>query len=261
MKKKIHEDHYSKTRRGFAKQVHTLSASPIFTDQIVIDRIVEAAQLSGNERILDLGCGPGIVTEALALLAKEVIAFDLTPEMLSQARQRCEKRGLKNVTFHLGEAERLPFENEAFDVIIARLAVHHFLDPSVAISNMTRVLKNRGKIVLADIVSSENSGEAELHNALEVLRDPSHSKMLSISELKEEIIATYLTITKEDSWIKHREFNEWIKITNDPSKIKPLYTIMYNLAKANLSSGIDLRLSDNELVFDHKWVLLVAEKK
>jgi ubiquinone/menaquinone biosynthesis C-methylase UbiE len=261
MDKETHQGHYVKIKKEFARQVDTLSRSPVFTDQHVIDRIIEAAQISGDERVLDLGCGPGILTEAVAPFSQEVIAFDLTPEMVDQTRQRCEKRGFKNVTLMLGEAENLPFDNSTFDIIVTRLTIHHFLDPSTAISNMVRVLKPKGKIVVADIVSSENSNESDLHNALEILRDPSHSKMLSIPELKKEISSASLMITMEDSWITQREFNEWIKITNDPSRKGPLYTIMYNLAKANASAGINLKLDQDRILFDHKWLLLVAEKK
>ena len=252
--------HHKITREEFDRQADSMSKASIFTDSDVLDRIRCVARVAGSSRVLDLGCGPGIVTEALAIEAVEVIALDLSPEMIQRARQRCEEAGQKNVRFAVGKAENLPFHNASFDVIVTRLTIHHFPDPKVALSEMIRALKPSGKIVIADIVSSQIHEESDLHNALEILRDPSHVRMLSYTELKHLIEAAGLAIKMEDEWIKEREFTEWMQITNAPERSEPIYIIMRELARAGIRAGIDLQIGEATLVFKHQWILLTAER-
>ena len=264
------DGHHRITREEFDRQADSMPKASIFTDSDILDRIKSAARVTGRSRALDLGCGPGIVTEALAVEAGEVVALDLSAEMIQRARQRCEKAGLKNVRFAIGKAEKLPFHNAAFDVIVTRLTLHHLPDLETALSEMIRVLqpdlgspsarKADGKIVIADIVSSQIPEESELHNALEVLRDPSHVKMLSHTELKHLIRATGLITKTEDSWIREREFTEWMQITGAPERSKSLYIIMRELARAGIRAGIDLQISGTTIIFKHRWILLTAER-
>ncbi len=253
-------NHHKLIKEEFARQADSMPSASVFTDSDVVDRIKSAACITDKLRVLDVGCGPGIMTAVLAVYAREVVAFDITPEMIHRARQKCEKAGLANVQFQLGQAERLPFDDASFDVIVTRLTFHHFPDPATVISEMVRVIRPDGRIVIADIVSSEVSEEAELHNALEILRDPSHVRMIPHSELKQLVESAGLNIKEEDSWIKKREFGEWIQITNSPTRAAPLYVVMRSLAKAEVKTGIDLRFNGTTVEFNHQWLLLTAKK-
>ncbi len=253
-------NHHELIKEEFARQADSMLSASVFTDSDIVDRINSAACVTDGLRVLDVGCGPGIMTTELAADAGEVVAFDLTPEMIQRARQRCKEAGLANVQFQLGQAEKLPFDNATFDVIVTRLTFHHFPDPSVAISEMARVIRPDGRIVIADLVSSEVPQEAELHNALEILRDPSHVRMLPHSEFRRLVESAGLNIKAEDSWIKKREFDEWIQITNSPGRAAPLYVVMRNLAEAGMKAGVDLRFNGTTVEFNHQWFLFVAEK-
>jgi ubiquinone/menaquinone biosynthesis C-methylase UbiE len=254
------DEHHRITREEFDRQADSMPKASVFTDSDVLDRIKSAAPVTGRSRVLDLGCGPGIVTEAFAVEAGEVIALDLSFEMIQRARQRCERAGQRNVRFAIGKAERLPFRNAAFDAIVTRLTLHHFPDLETALSEMIRVLQPHGKIVIADIISSQIPEESELHNALEVLRDPSHVKMLSHTELRHLIRATGLITKTEYSWVKEREFTEWMQITGAPERSEPLYIIMRELARVGIRAGIDLQISGATIIFKHRWILLTAER-
>src|SRR3989304_7029323 len=108
-------DHFSRVQEEFKRQAETLSVAPVFTDSGILKQIHAATTPTAKMNLLDLGCGPGIVTAALAPDVREVVAYDLTPEMLNQARKRCQEAGLKNVRFEVGSAEHLPFKEETFD--------------------------------------------------------------------------------------------------------------------------------------------------
>jgi ubiquinone/menaquinone biosynthesis C-methylase UbiE len=253
-------DHYSRVQEEFKRQAPTLSAAPVFSDAGVLEQIHRAVNPAPRMNLLDLGCGPGIVTAALAPDLKEVVAYDLTPEMLDQARQRCAKAALKNVRFEVGRAEQLPFEKESFDAVVTRLTIHHFLDPQRVLNEVVRVLRPKGKLVVADVVSSENEEEAALHNALEILRDPTHTRMVSPRELTELLPASGLRILSRVTWQMQRNYEEWIRITNAPERVKPLYVVMASLARAGLRAGINLQSEGGTLVFTHQWLLITAEK-
>ncbi|MGZ3538799.1 MAG: class I SAM-dependent methyltransferase, partial [Syntrophales bacterium] len=90
-------NHHSRVKEEFRRQAETLSVAQAFTDSWVLEQIYGAIKPTKMMSLLDLGCGPGIVTASLAPDVREVVAYDLTPEMLDKARQRCEKAGLKNV--------------------------------------------------------------------------------------------------------------------------------------------------------------------
>ena len=253
-------DHFSRVKEEFKRQAEMLSAAPAFTDSEVLERIYAAVKPTKVMNLLDLGCGPGIVTAFLAPHAREVVAYDLTPEMLDQARQRCEKAGLKNIRFELGRAEKLPFEKESFDCVVTRLTIHHFPDPGQVMKEIFRVTRQNGKVVVADVVSSENDEEAALHNALETLRDPSHVRMLPARELRGLLESTGFRITSQVTWEKKRNYNEWIRITNAPERVKPLYTVMVTLARAGIQAGINLHLDGTTVVFIHNYLMVTAKK-
>jgi len=253
-------DSQSRVREEFARQADSLSVAPAFTDAEVLEKIRAATSPTKTMRILDLGCGPGIISAALAPHAQEVVAFDLTPEMLEKARQRCKEAGLSNLRFELGRAEQLPFADRSFDAVVTRLTLHHFPDPQQVMAETVRVTGSGGKVIVADVVSSENADEAALHNALEILRDPSHLQMLSASRLLGLITGAGLRVTATSTWEMQRDFEEWIRITNAPERAKPLFTVMLTLAKAGIHAGIDLRFDGKTVLFKHHWLLVTAQK-
>jgi ubiquinone/menaquinone biosynthesis C-methylase UbiE len=253
-------DHIERTKQEFTRQAAGFSASAAITDRRLTQRIVEATGADATSLALDVACGPGIVAAELAAVAREVVAFDLTSEMLVKARERCDKAGRRNVAFKEGSATNLPFADDTFDVVVTRLSIHHFQEPRKVLGEMKRVTKNDGILVVADIVSSEISEKSALQNALEVLRDPSHVCMYPRSGLISLISGTGLKIEKQDTWDQPREFEEWARIVEDPERIGPLRTIVQALARAGEDAGIGLSSTAGSISFFHRWHLIVARK-
>jgi ubiquinone/menaquinone biosynthesis C-methylase UbiE len=253
-------NHDNRVRDEFARQAETFSASAAITDAALTQRFVTALGAAAQGSVLDVACGPGILSAAIAKTAREVVAFDLTPQMLKKAAQRCAEAGLDNVTFREGNATELPFADAAFDAVVTRLSVHHFDRPARVMSEISRVLRPGGHFVLADVISSEVPAESELQNAIEILRDPSHVRMLPGSELTSLVKDEGFAIESLTSWDKPREFEEWMGIVNDASRVPPLRAVVRALASAGVSAGMGLSEDGGKIRLFHRWNLIAARK-
>lgn len=99
-----------------------------------------------------------------------VTCLDATPAMLEVGKR--EARSLNNMIFIKGCAEELPFLDSSFDIVLSRLAFHHFPEVETPFGEMTRVLKPGGKLVLIDMEAAEESLRST-EDQIEKMRDPS----------------------------------------------------------------------------------------
>ena len=253
-------DHIKRVTDEFGRQAQTFDIWAEKTDDQVADRFRTALAKAGQGNVLDVACGPGVVTAAIAPGANSVVAFDATEQMLEKAKARCAKAGLRNVQFRRGDAESLPFEVAQFDGVVTRLAVHHFANPQRAFDEMFRVLRPHGTAVIVDVVSSEDADESNLQNAIERLRDPSHVRRLPASELDACVARSGFRDLQRATWDKSREFEEWMGIVNDPDRAEPIRTVVRELANAGRTAGMGLSVENSQIVFFHRWRLLKATK-
>jgi ubiquinone/menaquinone biosynthesis C-methylase UbiE len=253
-------DHLKRIADEFARQAETFNHWAEQADADVAARFGTALGEAGRGRLLDVACGPGVVTAALAPHAASVVAFDATRAMLEKAKARCAKAGLHNVEFKTGDAEKLPFGDGKFDGVVTRLAIHHFANPQQALNEMFRVLRPGGAAVIVDAVSSEDASESKLHNAIERLRDPSHVRMLPASELDAGVARAGFRGLQHATWDMNRELEEWLAIVRDPARVEPIRTVIQALADAGRTAGIGLSRQNGRVVFFHRWRLLKAAK-
>jgi len=253
-------DHLKRVTEEFARQADTFDRWAEKSDDQVVARFRTALGDRGRGHLLDVACGPGVVTAAIAPAAASVVALDATDAMLEKARARCARAHLANVLFRRGDAEHLPFDEAHFDGVVTRLAVHHFADPQGALTEMFRVLRPGGTAVIVDVVSSEEPEKSNLQNAIERLRDPSHVRMLPASELDACVAGAGFCNLEQATWDKERELDEWMGIVNDPARTQPLRTVVRALAQAGRTAGMGLSILNDRITFFHRWRLVKATK-
>ncbi len=209
--------HNDVVRESFTTQAKAFASNPWVTNEERIRRLVASARLKGTERVLDIATGPGYIAEAFARAAREVIGVDLTAAMLAIGEGRTKQNGLSNVSFRMGDAQNLPFERENFDVVVCRLALHHMQEPGRVMGEMTRVCRAGGTVLVEDIFASEHRERAEYQDRWEKLRDPSHVRVLPLSEhlrlFKEAGLETDAVKTFDDLC---PEVERWLATTKAP---------------------------------------------
>jgi SAM-dependent methyltransferase len=106
-----------------------------------------------GDAVLDIGCGAGIDTIVAAMMvgpAGIVAGIDMVPEMLARARENLRMTDLKNVIFEEAYGEKLPFADGGFDVVISNGVFNLIPDKAKALSEVVRVLKPGGRLMMAD---------------------------------------------------------------------------------------------------------------
>jgi ubiquinone/menaquinone biosynthesis C-methylase UbiE len=169
-------------RQQFGPVATAYASSNFHSSGPDLARLVEAARLTGSERVLDIGCGAGHTAIALAPGAAHVTAVDVTPEMLAVASDLGARKGLTNITFERQDATHLPYPDARFDVVSSRVAAHHYHDVAAFVAEAVRVLKPGGRLLVSDSIAPEDPALDTFCNAFELLRDPSHVRNWRVSE-------------------------------------------------------------------------------
>lgn len=192
-----------------AAQSYVTSATHARGDDL--QRLVELAQLRGDEQVLDIATGGGHTALAFAPHVRAVVASDLTPQMLVAAELFIRDQGVTNIAFERADAEALPFADAGFDVVTARIAPHHFPNPQRFVHEVARVLRPGGRFLLDDNMAPEDAELDAFMNRFEQWRDPSHVRAHTLSEWRGWMEQAGLAIEHvEPLSLKRYDFTEWV---------------------------------------------------
>jgi len=272
-KQSAHESQMDLVRDRFTRTAEA------FADFVLKERNFEAEHLlklivpRGSERAIDVACGPGTLSRIFSAHVRSITGFDLTPAMLARARKEAASLGLKNFSAIRGNALRMPFSDNSFDLAVTSYSIHHIPDGAAAIREIARILKPGGKLGLLDMVVSENSAAAKTCNDIEIARDASHTRALPVSEFEQLLAACGLRIIQRDIEQHPRLFDTWMH-TAGWKRGDAEYEATRKLLEASIppdSAGLHARFLEKppegatdarpEIELFHTALFLVAEKQ
>jgi ubiquinone/menaquinone biosynthesis C-methylase UbiE len=120
------------------------------------DRIVELAEPSPDDCVVDLGAGTGLLALALAPRVRELVAVDISDRMLERLDDAAVSDGVDNVEPLVADLRHVPLEDESATLVVSNYAFHHLDDAGkeLALSEARRILRPGGRLVLCDMMFS-----------------------------------------------------------------------------------------------------------
>lgn len=249
-----------RVREVFTEQADSYANSVTIAADSARRDFIEFIGTNKNDRVLDVATGPGFLALLFAKKAASVVGVDLTPAMIERAEATRIKREIANVCFQVGDAESILFPDESFDIVTCGSAFHHFPDPTKILAEMRRVTRNKGKVALLDIITSENIEQATLHNQLEQWRDPTHTRNLTLTELvalfKKSSIKNICTHTYNTP----RELDEWFAISHTYGSLADKIREAFIESIPKNTTGLNVHLEGERICFTHTFAWVVGTR-
>ncbi|MFC7201232.1 methyltransferase domain-containing protein [Halospeciosus flavus] len=120
--------------------------NPFIWNEAMRDEALEMLDLDADDRVVDVGCGTGFGTEGLLRYTDDVVGLDQSPHQLEKAFDKLGKHD--PVSFTMGDAERLPFRDDAFDAVWSSGSIEYWPNPVDALEEFRRVVEPGGKVLV-----------------------------------------------------------------------------------------------------------------
>ena len=143
--------------------------NPFIWNEEMRDEAIEMLDLAGDERVLDVGCGTGFATEGLLEHVDDVHGLDQSVHQLQKAWAKLGKHD--PVSFYLGDAERLPFADDSFDVVWSSGSIEYWPNPVATLAELRRVARPGGQVLVVGPDSPKRTVFAKLADAIMLFYD------------------------------------------------------------------------------------------
>ena len=254
-------DHINKITKEFTKQAEKFDEyQKSFSKEEYNHFARKNMKLKGTENVLEVAAGTCGFGRSISPLVKHVTELDVTKAMLDVGKKQAEKLNINNTSFVLGIAEDLPFLDNSFDVVMSRLAFHHFVDVKKAYEEMLRVLRVGGKLVIVDMEARKESLR-EIADFYETLRDDSHVKCIS----RDEFYELEKKCGAENLFCETIQLPVFIQDWLDLTEVQePIRTQIVDAMKEDINkgkpTGFEPYIKDEKVCFNHNWMLMISHK-
>ena len=166
------------------------------------------APFTGDERALDVGCGTGALAYVLAERVGEVVGVDESEAYVAAAREHAPA----GCTFVVGDATALPFPYGDFDLVGCLRVLHHVRRPELVVSELARVARRGGTILLADQLGDVDPIRSLELDRFEHVRDPTHTRLLPDADIRGYLDANDLTVVANEVVREHRDMEQYLDL-------------------------------------------------
>jgi SAM-dependent methyltransferase len=202
-------DHDTELAQAFDGQAARFERAPVQSDPVLLEWLIQRADLKPDSHVLDAGCGPGLVSEALLGAGHRVLGIDLSPEMIDRARRRCTAYGAR-ARF----ANQSVFDSALpgpFDAALSRFVLHHMTDAAAFVRRQVELLRPGGCLVVCDHTTDPDPAVAAWHNDIERRRDRTHTRNLSAGGLVDLMAGAGLADIRFAEMPFVLDFDEWFE--------------------------------------------------
>ncbi|HKX18046.1 MAG TPA: methyltransferase domain-containing protein [bacterium] len=255
--RRLNEARFTATARSYA-------SSRVTVRREENDALLRLAAPARADRVLDVACGPGTLLLEFAPFVRHAVGVDLTAAMLEQAGKRVRDASSTGPTGRVslvrGAGERLPFPDGVFSLAVNAYALHHFGEPRRVLHEITRVVRAGGRVIISDLVGSENVQARALQNEIEHLRDPSHMGVESARGIAALLEGQGLTVIGGAEGSQHRELGEWLRLAHTPPDRAALVRARILESLPGDRAGMTVSVDGEIVRFMHRWAIVAARK-
>lgn len=210
------KSHQHVVAEQFGPRANAYVTSAVHATGEDLRQIAELVRGRREARVLDLGCGGGHVSFTVAPEVGEVVAYDLSPDMLTAVTRVAVDRGFDNLRTECGRAEKLPFGDAAFGIVATRYSAHHWRDLKAALKEARRVIRPCGFAIFADAVTPGEPLRDTFLQTIEMLRDPSHVRNYSVAEWQSALREAGFEPGEVTTRRLRLEFTSWVTRMQTP---------------------------------------------
>ncbi len=221
--------------------------------------LIQLAAPKPGDRALDAATGSGTIALALAPYVESVLGVDVSPAMLERADAARAASGIENVHFRLGEIGALPLPPASFAIIVCHDLLHYVTDVSALLARLRSLLTSDGRLVLDELVASDDPVRRATQNAIEQRRNPALTQVLSAGEILKALAASGFAIRRSERYAVQRELGEWLAEAAADEPTRSAVRAMLEAGLETDSAGLSPRRTrDGQIVFTQTRLRLLA---
>ncbi|MBN9396806.1 MAG: methyltransferase domain-containing protein [Candidatus Melainabacteria bacterium] len=247
----------------FGRHAQSYSDSKGHSQGNDLDVLVDLLDPQLDWVVLDVATGAGHTAMAIQPHVCMVIATDLSEGMLQVATKNFRSRGLEGVYPQEADAEALPFQDDYFDAVTCRIAPHHFTDIGKALTEMARVLKPGGTLVIEDNIAMQATRLDRFINELEKTRDATHVRSYTKGEWRDMLREAGFKIAGCERYRKTHDVAEWVGMSDLDDASREKLAQIFAFAPQYARDAFEITYDDegNAATFrDHKLIIKAFKK-
>ena len=223
-----------------------------------LELLVELARPTSHDTVLDYAAGAGIAGFAVAPDVRTVEVADELPDMLEEGKRLAGELGLVNVAFSLVDLYALPYDSDAFSLVVCRNALHLLPEPVAALAELLRVTSSGGRLVLIDPVVDDVTDKA--FNDIARLREPAHRRHYLEEQIDDLVAKAGLQVTKRGRLRRTIDLDYWLQAAAVPAAKAGLIRGRFQQLPVDVQARMDIAFADRLVAFSYDIVGLRLER-
>ena len=236
-------------KEQFNNQAKFYSSSKTFSAGESLDILSNLFNKKKFKSGLDIGTGAGFAAFELSKSCQKVEATDISEGMINEAKKIMKERKINNLNFNICSAEELKYSDKEFDIVTCRTAAHHFLDVEKFCSEVHRVLKDEGEFIIVDTITSDQIKLNNWHQEVELIRDKSHIKNLSLIEWKNILKISKFSFLDIIQSRVTMNLNDWMERSGTSDKDKKILKDKFQNSNEKIKSFFGIKILNNDISF------------